>query len=347
MSRLAIILVAAAALASLALGLMAGRWARSRPAAPGAAPSTELGSEAGTATPRPAPAEAPAPDRSAPQAPAAAPSAQTAPADPVPPELRLDALDAAALAELADLAAAAAPPGDWPERPPDVARRALALRGAVETAASDGLGELTHPVVAARLAGEILARAGLGLTAEQWREAVRLAGEYEAAMARAEAGYGAETIRMERVLDEIDLKEDFASAFVDGLTDEQRAHLLADGRRPSFLSPLLIAEARAMPVAPGQRAELAERFAADVARSFGIPGDVASQLADRLFRDMAPLFDPAAAARLAPVERVLLAGRAQANVFEAVLRAPGVDEPARQRILAICRWVVPDASSER
>ncbi len=91
--------------------------------------------------------------------------------------------------------------------------------------------------MATRLAGEILARAGLELTAAQWKEAARLAGEYEAAMARAEAGYGAETLRMERVLDEIELKESFASAFLDGLTERQRAHLAEGGRPPPFLSP--------------------------------------------------------------------------------------------------------------
>ena len=346
MSRLAIILVAAAALASLALGVLAGRWARNGSPAPGAGPSTQPSSEADIAPDRAGPAESLAANGSAPEGPAAAPAAEIAPADPVPPELRIPALGGAELADLADLAAAA-PLGDWPERPLDIARRALALRGAVKTAASDGIGELTDPVVAARLAGEILARAGLELTAAQWTEAARLAGEYAAAMGSAEAGYGAETTRMERVLDEIELKEGFASALLNGLTEGQRAQLAADGRPPPFLSPLLIAETRVVPFAPGQRAKLAERLAAQLTGDFGIPDDIAVQLGNQYFRDLAPLFDPAAAARLSPVERVLLAGRAQVNVLQGVLRTSGVDEPARRRILAVRHWVVPGASGER
>lgn len=349
MNRLALVTVTVFALTSLVAGFAIGRSVRDRAAPP---PSRAIGDRhAETQLPSndAAPIDPPVEKTPAAAVEATDTTADSTTADAIPAALGLEAIGDNDLASLADLVDAAPRPDQlthgWLSRTPDVASRTLALRGAVPTAMPDGTGELTHPLVASRLAAAILERAGLGFTAAQWEEVARLVDEYESAVARLESGYSSETIRLDRVLDEIELKEQFVSSFLDALSDAQRARLVGDGAPPPFLSPLLIADVHAMPFPPARQAEIRAGFAREISNDFGIPADIASGLADALFRDLAPLLDPTTAAGLTDIDRTLLAGRALASVLRGIVAAPGVDEPTRQRILAVREWMVPDVNA--
>lgn len=121
----------------------------------------------------------------------------------------------------------------------------MELAGRVATASGNGRGEITHPRVVARVVEALLGRAGAPLSLEQTSELRKLAREYERAIAEAVA-VSDRSARLERLIDEIELKESFLDDLRDALTPAQRDALEAvtpgGGLVPKALEPFGIAE---------------------------------------------------------------------------------------------------------
>ncbi|MEZ6188883.1 MAG: FecR family protein [Planctomycetota bacterium] len=150
----------------------------------------------------------------------------------------------------------------------------LEVRGKLPTHA-DGNGEYAHPAFLASLLDAYLRAAGRPLDEAQRARVEALGRDYDAAWAQAQLGYREDTLRVEKLLDELKLKAAFR-ANLDGVLDGQQRALLGDESLKDvsgmdLFSPVLVfsATSRVLPGAdaPALRAQLQGTLA-----SLGIDG---------------------------------------------------------------------------
>jgi hypothetical protein len=102
---------------------------------------------------------------------------------------------------------------------------AVAILGKLGTNLPNGNGEYTHPVVLANLEAEHLELAGVPLSDDQVSSILSIGNDYDAQWSALQAGYAADTLRLDKVLDELALKKSFCDRMDAVLTPEQRAQL--------------------------------------------------------------------------------------------------------------------------
>jgi RNA polymerase sigma-70 factor (ECF subfamily) len=106
-------------------------------------------------------------------------------------------------------------------------------------------GEYAHPVVLSNLVAAMLERAGLSLSDEQREEIAGLGAAYEREYESLQTGYGEGTTRLEKLVDELELRRDFMVDFRDSLSDDQRTAVvhpeLQDRMQIDVLSPFTMA----------------------------------------------------------------------------------------------------------
>lgn len=98
---------------------------------------------------------------------------------------------------------------------------ALNLIGQIPTSAMNGNGEFTHPVVVTNLSAAMLELVGLPLDESQRQQLAELGLQHEAEWDLLEAGYEEGVPRLERILDEVELKNMFMDGFREILTVDQ------------------------------------------------------------------------------------------------------------------------------
>jgi RNA polymerase sigma factor (sigma-70 family) len=214
-------------------------------------------------------------------------------------------------------------------------------------------GEFTHPIVLANLLGAMLQESGLSLDAKQAAALAKFGGEYESLYSRKQEGYTADTPQLQKVIDELELKQDCITKMRGALSTEQRDEVLppqiADRLQLDVLSPgvstLLSVQQKQYPSVEEARTRFQQSLLKDLQiDAAAVPA--ASAAFDAYFRDVEPLLTAAPEKSIPRVPDVLLAGHAQAELFRNLLSAPGLSDASRAAILSHATWIYPVISDK-
>ena len=182
----------------------------------------------------------------------------------------------------------------------------------------------------------------------------RLGVEYDAAWDHQDAGYGTDTLALEKVLNELELKRAFLERLLGLLTREQREVIVDPGLHDTYpydlYSPLLLLAGKIEPLVEGTREETRKSIEKVFIDHH--------ELSEEQVRAAGPAFD----AWLAQVEPLLAApltsralhrmyfftgveglaaGRAQTSLMKEILASLPPDAAARSRILATTKLYLP------
>ncbi len=117
---------------------------------------------------------------------------------------------------------------------------------------SPGNGEYTHPLNIANLIAQALKAAGKPLSDEQVARIADLGNTYEAEWEKAQARYNENTLRLEKLTDEVDLKQQFYDGLVAQLAADQREIIVSpqthNRLRLDFYSPGLMLQGNVAPL---------------------------------------------------------------------------------------------------
>jgi anti-sigma factor RsiW len=246
------------------------------------------------------------------------------------------------------------------EAPPDLLLRiatenqklfpfSLKLAGKLPTHAPLN-GEFTHPIAHWNLIAEHLRFAGVPLSKGQLRRIARLGGQYENEWERLEASYSDDTLKLEKLIDELDLKKRYLDRVEALLSGEQRRVVASEKVHHVHLldlhSPMVIVSVLARPIAGESREKLREQAIEQWASAWGID---AGKLAER--PDLIEEWFSRLESRLAPVSMVeaarfriddaLAAGRAQVELMGRILRASLADEASASKMRTETLFLVP------
>ena len=245
------------------------------------------------------------------------------------------------------------PSGDWQAKVADQNTRllefALKLIGKVPTNGS-GNGEFTHPLIAANLMAALLENGGSPLTDKQKAAIAEMGGAYEEQYGKFQNEYSGDTPKIEKLVDEIDLRRSTMDGFLGLLTPEQRSLAapadLHDRLGVDLFSPLLMAMASLRP----QNMDSAESFRSAMPKVFagkyGLDDAQAAQAAvlfDGWYRDVEGMLEPGAGDQGIGVQgsKILGSAQAQLKLVKGLLGLPGLSESSRTALLNESSWVLP------
>jgi RNA polymerase sigma factor (sigma-70 family) len=243
-------------------------------------------------------------------------------------------------------------PADWKGKMMEQNDRlrdfALKLLGKIPTQET-GNGEFTHPFILSSLMTALLENQGRPLTDAQKAEVAALAGEYDAQYGKLQKEYGEDTPRLEKFVDELDLKRTTVNGMREVLAPEQRDAIVPADLRDrigfDLLSPLVMAQISVRPK-PGDSADAVKAMArGSFAEMFGLDAaqtEQAAPLFEAWGRDLEPLLEPGAVDPKA-IQGVpaLAAARAQLKLMQGLLEMPGLTEASRTAILRENSWLLP------
>jgi RNA polymerase sigma-70 factor (ECF subfamily) len=210
-------------------------------------------------------------------------------------------------------------------------------------------GEFTHPLILANLMSAVLEESGVPLTDRQAAALARMGSDFEAGYARKQEGYSKETPALEKMMDELELKDECVRKMREAFSPEQRQAVVppefADRLQFDVLSPGVATLLSLKPAQYGSAEEARSRFEASLLKDLGIDAGSApvSAAFDAWYREVEPLLTPRSAndKSLPRMDHVLLAGRAQVNLLKTLLESGGLGDQARAQILAHQQWRLP------
>ncbi len=210
-------------------------------------------------------------------------------------------------------------------------------------------GEFSHPITVANLIDSVLEGTELALNEDQ-RAAIASFGEdYDRGFDRLQSTYSDETTRLEKLIDELELKRDTKRSMESVLTPDQRELLTpAAIRDRSQVDPLSPAVMTAM-IAGAKNVksvdELRGRLPEYLGEWFGIKNvapETLGAIADSWMEEMRPILTPVErATKFLELDQTITAGRAQVNAMKQLLSLQDLDEKARKAILNHMGWRVP------
>jgi hypothetical protein len=209
-------------------------------------------------------------------------------------------------------------------------------------------GEFSHPITLTNLMGAMLERGDTPLTEEQTRAMAQLGNEYEAHYDLLGSSYDESTPRLEKLVDELELKRDTMWSMENVLTDAQRDAVIQPAIHDLQLNPLSPATMTTMLAKPKKVKSLEElrgRLPGYLSDWFGVSEEHTAALggiADAWIEDMKPYLAPSAKPdKFLHLDQTIAAGRAQVNAMKQLLLLPELDEKARKAILNHLAWRVP------
>ncbi|MEZ0230261.1 MAG: hypothetical protein ACAI25_16685, partial [Planctomycetota bacterium] len=212
---------------------------------------------------------------------------------------------------------------------------AMAVHGQFPTHAT-GNGEYTHPLVLGNLMAKHLELAGLGLDDRQVDEIVRIGGEYDGRYDQLQAAYNAETLKLEKILDELELKKVYVDKIAALLRPDQRAELFdPDGKDVyaiDLYSPLLMLMQRVHPIGKTSVDELKKAIAKAWVRDWELGDKNVDALAEAFVRALDPKPIPANLVASFRIDDAILAGRASIKAMKEALRTLALDEETAKEI---------------
>jgi len=226
---------------------------------------------------------------------------------------------------------------------------AMKLMGKLPTHASVN-GAFTHPIAHWNLLAERLRLAGVPLSQRQLRSIARLGNQYEDEWERLQASYSDDTLALEKVLDELDIKKRYLEKLEGLLTGEQRRAVAREKiqhvHQLDIQSPIIIVAMIARPIAGESREKLRDQAIGQWAAAWGIdPGKLAGhrEIIEAWLSEIEPRLTPVSridAARFR-IDDALAAGRAQVELMRRVLRTDLADATAASKIHGETIFVVP------
>ena len=210
-------------------------------------------------------------------------------------------------------------------------------------------GEFSHPITLANLMGAMLERGDLALTEEQTRTMARLGNDYEGDYDALDSSYNESTPRLEKLVDELELKRDTMRSMENVLTDAQREAVIQpaihDRLQLDPLSPATMAAMLARPKNVSSLEELRGRLPGYFSEWFGVSDEHTEALggiADAWIENMKPILAPDGKPdKFLHLDRTITAGRAQVEAMKQLLSLPELGEKARKAILNHLAWRVP------
>lgn len=260
------------------------------------------------------------------------------------------------LPELMKLVAAGTPAHELPqELMLDVTRNnqkliaiALDATGKLPTSGAASVnGVYTHPFMLLNLMARHLDAAGLPLDEGQVRALERVGQGYDQAYEQTVAGYGPNTLTLEKLLDELHLKRQTADAADAVLLPAQRDSLYDPASRHRYqmdiYSPTLMLAGMAEPLGVASEAELPAKLA-EVAAGWGATLDpAADDLLRRWASDALAGRPPAGEidSGMFTIDAALQSGRAQLAAMKTLLGRPDTTPAVRQKLLEAPGLVIP------
>lgn len=196
-------------------------------------------------------------------------------------------------------------------------------------------GEFVHPINTANMIAAALQAAGKPLSEAQTKQVVTLGEEYEAGWDKLQAGYDASTLKLEKVVDELELKQKFYDGMIALLQPDQREVVIDpathDYMQLDMYSPSLALVQNLAPVYKPTLEEVRTTLIDEFSREMGINKDlVAAQgfIMDTWFSDCGPLLDPRTEAEVGMLktQECIKYGRVQIKAFKALIEALRPDE---------------------
>jgi hypothetical protein len=230
-----------------------------------------------------------------------------------------------------------------------LAKIAINLGGKLPTH-SPGNGEYTHPFVSWNVMAEELEFAGVPLTEEQLARMAKLGDEYDRGWDKLQRSYSAETLKLEKLVDELDLKRGYNDRLEALLTNEQREVVIDpethNVSQIDIHSPVLILTLLASPLAQSSKEEIRKSAVKYWSDRWGIePAQIESggQLVDGWMGEVDPRLTPipAGQAGFFNIDDALVSGRAQVRLMKGLLSSLPLDEAGRKKLIENPTFLVP------
>ncbi len=226
---------------------------------------------------------------------------------------------------------------------------AFAANGKLPTHAT-GNGEYTHPLALSNIMAEHLKAVGRPLSDAQMSEIASIGEEYDLDWDRLQSAYTDETLKVEKVLDELELKHATMARIFASLSPDQRAIVIVPGVHDVVMldlySPLLICAGIAPAIPAPSPVDLRTMVVDAAAAKFGVKEenrDRLGPLADRFVADVAARLEPVSAgdANWYTYEDAVAGGRATARFRKDLPRAIELTAEQKAQILGDPTFVVP------
>lgn len=221
---------------------------------------------------------------------------------------------------------------------------AMAVNGQFATH-TPGNGEYTHPLVLGNLMSKHLELASLPLDDRQVDEIARIGGEFDERYVAMQASYGEQTFKLEKILDELELKRVYVERIVAIFGPEQRAALIDPAVKDLYAvdlySPLLMLMQRVSPIGKPSVEELKKSVAKAWTRDWELGDKSVDAIAEAFVRECAPVAVPPAAVGAFRIDDAIRAGRATIKAMKEALRTLALDEDTAKEIRTAGGFVVP------
>ncbi len=225
---------------------------------------------------------------------------------------------------------------------------AIKLIGKLPTHAS-GNGEFSHPISVANMISAYLDVGEQPLSNSQRGEITSLGEEYNRSFDDLNSGYDDSTYQLEKLLDEVSLKNDFVSQMYGALDPDQADFVV----RPSIrgraaldtFSPAVMLMMKATPLSVDSPADLRSALVARVSAQFPDDQDrlANSRVFDTWVQEVESLLEPQPRYLhgMFKAEEATVAGYAQIRALKALADELGLSEEARARLRELQLMVVP------
>jgi hypothetical protein len=234
---------------------------------------------------------------------------------------------------------------------------ATGIMGRIPTQVT-GNGEYTHPVVLSNILASMLDHAGVPLSEAQRAEFARLGGDFESAYDEAIQSYGDDTPALAKIVDELDLKQQFMKAARDSLSEAQREALihpeLTDRSQVDILSPALMTAMLARPRKTESASDMEKSYSEELASEWKLSEEQVTALRPAIesyVSELTPILEAKPSSRDAPeimtLEQSLVAAKAHLKTLEAALQFPGLDPETKARLLGASAWSVPQQAKSK
>ena len=223
-------------------------------------------------------------------------------------------------------------------------------------------GEFTHPLILGNFMASSLGQSEVPLSDEQKAQIARIGAVYDDDFDRMQSNYDDNTLRLEKILDELELKRDYGSRIQESLTPEQRELIFHPDTHSRFgldwFSPAITAAPSANPET-GNEQSTKLNIPKRVSKKYGLDenqSQVVRQAYEAVASEYPELFEPEPSLNERPaadgsrrpfvwreihLDKAITAGRAHLRMLERILEMPGVSAETRERILDDVYWLVP------
>ena len=196
-------------------------------------------------------------------------------------------------------------------------------------------GEFVHPINTANIIAAALQAAGKPLSEAQVKQVVALGEEYESSWDKLQSGYDAGTLKLEKVVDELELKQKFYDSMVALLQPDQREVVIDpathDYMQLDMYSPSLSLVQNLAPVYRPTLEEVRTTLIDEVSKEMGLNKDLVSAqgyVLDTWLTDCGSMLDPRTEAEVGMLktQECIKYGRVQIKAFKALIEALRPDE---------------------